>query len=215
LAAQSRKLGAGERSGGCQATLRKSRGARAIIARVILPRVRERKAIRSAKLNTASLREERGIGREGGSKISNGGGRASERAGDSQLSPTPETFASGATFQSYSGREFCEFFGERMRSLCLCAHVVLRLALLTRYERWISSEAESRLEALRTRAYFLLFQRQQSTWHFNWNCAVGLNLLVNIHAESAVVAWLPCKLVKVTMRLFSIYLNVCDDEAFS
>ena len=78
LAAQSRKLRAGERSGGCQATLRKSRGARAIIARVILPRVRERKAIRSAKLYTASLREERGIGREGGSKISNGG-RASER----------------------------------------------------------------------------------------------------------------------------------------
>lgn len=58
-AAQSRKLGARERSRGCQATLRKSRGARAIIARVILPRVSERKAIRHAKLYTASLPEKR------------------------------------------------------------------------------------------------------------------------------------------------------------
>jgi hypothetical protein len=48
------------------------------------------------------------------------GGWAGERAGDSQLSPTPETFASGATFKVISGESFArDFFGGRMRSLCV------------------------------------------------------------------------------------------------
>lgn len=166
-AAQSRKLGARERSRGCQATLRKSRGARAIIARVILPRVSERKAIRRAKLYTASLPEKR---EELAAKVAQKYRMAAERAGDSQLSPTPETCARGATFQSYSGREFCEFSGRmRMRSLLLlCARVV---SPLTRSERWIDLVRRN----FSPGRFFAFSERQQSTWHFNWNCAVTLN----------------------------------------
>lgn len=115
----------------------KSREARAIIARVILPRVSERKAIRCAKLYTASLREVRGIGREGGSKISNGGGRGGRASGGFAIVSDTRDFCERRNFSKLFRRRkrVLWVLGARMRSLCLCAHrVVLSLAPNTQRE---------------------------------------------------------------------------------